>query len=347
MKEFGCTILGMVLFTSLVVAQSEEPAEQENQEVATPPQIGEPVKPPRIPGRAQSQEEWDAWQNVVQAVDSAQKSELAKSFLETYPSSGLSSNAHFLIAQRYYEVNDIDNFILHGEKALEELPDLVTFLGQLAFFYAERGEAEKAIDRAERALESLERLERPANVAINDFVVQTRQLKAEAKYALGRAYLSQVTTDPEKRTSDPNLLKSVVNLKEALRFDPRHDYASFRLGFAYRNMNNAVGAMESYARAVIVGGVAAEQARMELEEILDIVKKAAPDSTWGKKTVQDIVDEGTQDLEKDIAQQRQEISQIVAELEQQEAEQQQETERSPGVQELPPDVVTPPAPPAE
>jgi tetratricopeptide (TPR) repeat protein len=346
MKEFGCTILGMVLFVGLALAQAEEPAEQENQDVSSP-QIGETIKPPRIPGRAQSQEEWDAWQRVVQAVDSVLKAELAEGFLKTYPSSGLSANAHFFIAQRYYEANDIDNFILHGEKALEELPDLVTFLGQLAFFYAERGEAEKAIDRGQRALEALDRMERPAEVPINDFVIQTRQLKAEAKYALGRAYLSQVTTDLEKRPSDPNLLKSVVNLREALRFDPRHDYASFRLGFAYRNMNNAAGSMKSYARSVIVGGVAAEQARAELEEILGIVKKAAPDSAWGKKSVQDVIDEETLDLEEDVAQQKQEISQIVAELEQQAAEQQQEAEQSPGVQGLPLDVVVPPASPEE
>ncbi len=344
MKETFCTILGMVLFAGFAVAQSQEAAEQENQEIAAP-QIGEPIKPPRIPGRAQSQEEWDAWERVVQAVDSAQRAELAKGFLETYPSSGLSANAHFYIAQRYHEVNDIDNFILHAEKSLEELPDLVTFLTQLAFFYAERGEAEKAIDRAERALEALERLQRPADVTIQDFVVQRHQLRAEAKYALGRAYLSQLTTTPEERPSDPNLMKSVVNLRQALHFDPRHDYASFRLGFAYRNMNNAAGAMKAYARAIVLGGVASEQARAELEEILNIVKKAAPDSEWGKKTVDEIITEETQDLEQDVAQQQQEISQMVAELQEQEMESLQETEQEPGTPE-PSDAATPPAPPA-
>lgn len=342
MKEFCCTILGIVLMAGLAVAQSsQESAEEENQEVAAPP-LGEPIKPPRIPGRAQSQEEWDAWQRVVQAVDSAQKSELAQGFLKTYPTSGLSANAHYFIAQRYYEVNDIDNFIIHGEKALEELPDLVTFLGQLAFFYAERGDAEKAIDRAGQTLEGVKNLQRPAGLPARDFVVQTRQMEAEAKYALGRAYLSLVTTDAEQRPRDPNLLKAVVNLKQALLIDPRHDYASFRLGFAYRNMNNAAGAMKSYARSVIIGGVAAEQARVELEEILSIVKEAAPDSDWGQKSVQDVIDEETRDLEQDLARQQQEISQLVTEIEQQEAEQQQ----APEIQQLPLDTVTPPAPPA-
>jgi len=342
-EQFSCAILAMVLSLGLALAQSEESTEEGTQEL-TAPQIGEPVKPPRIPGRAQTQEEWDAWQRVVQAVDSAQKAELAEGFLKTYPSSGLSSNAHFFIAQRYYELNDVDNFILHAEKALEELPDLVTFLAQLAFFYAERGEAEKAMDRAERALEAVDRLGRPADVPINDFVVQTRQLKAEAKYALGRAYLSQVTTDPEQRPSDPNLLKAVVNLKEALHYDPRHDYASFRLGFAYRNMNNAAGAMKSYARAVALGGVTAEQARTELEEILNIVKEAAPNSAWAQKSVQEIVEEETQDLEQDMAQRQQEISQVVADLQRQEAERQR-MEQQPAVEEDSTST-SPPPPPA-
>jgi tetratricopeptide (TPR) repeat protein len=338
MKQFGCTILGIMLMVGPVTAQSQESAAQENEGVVTP-QLGEPIKPPRIPGRAQSQEEWDAWQRVVQAVDSAQKSELAQGFLKTYPSSGLSSNAHFFIAQRFHEMNDVENFIIHAEKALEELPDLVTVLGQLAFFYAEQGEAEKAINRANRSLEGLKRLERPAGVTARDFVVQTRQMEAEAKYSLGRAHLSQVTTDPAQRPKDPNLLKAVVNLKQALHIDPRHDYASFRLGFAYRNMNNAAGAMKSYARSVVIGGVAAEQAKLELEEILGIVKQAAPESVWAKKSVQDVVDEEALDLEQDLAQQEQEIAQQVAELEEKEAEQQP----APGVQQLPLDVVTPPA----
>jgi len=344
MKEFGCMILGMLLF-SVGAAQAQETAEQESQE-ATTPQIGEPIKAPRIPGRAQSQEEWDAWQRVVQGVNFAQQAELAEVFLKTYPSSGLSANAHFFIAQRYYELNDVENFILHGEKALEELPDLVTILGQLAFFYAEKGEAEKAIDRADRTLDVVGRMERPASLPISEYIVQTRQLKAEAKYALGRAYLSLMNSEPGERASDPNLLKAMVNLKEALQLDPRHEYASFRLGFAFRNMNNAEGAMRSYARAVILEGVAAPQAKEELEEILGIVKQAAPDSAWAKKTVQDVIDEETQDLEKDMAQRQQEIDQAVAELEQQQAEQlKQEAEQPQGVQELPLDVVTP-APPA-
>jgi tetratricopeptide (TPR) repeat protein len=341
MRQIGCTILGMMLLTAFASGQANEPAEEENQEAAAP-QLGEPIKPPRIPGRAQSQEEWDAWQRVVQAVDSAQKSELAEGFLKTYPSSGLSANAHFFIAQRYFEINDIDNFIFHGEKALEELPDLVTFLGQLAFFYAERGEADKAIDRAERALEALKTLERPADVPIRDFIVQTRQMEAEAKYALGRAYLTKVSSEAEERSKDPNLMKSVVNLRQALNIDARHDYASFRLGYAYRNMNNAAGAMKSYGRCVAIGGVAAQQARSELEEILTIVKEAAPDSAWSKKSVQDIVDEEARELEQDLVQQQQQISQLATELEAQEAEQQQE----PDVEQLPLDVVPPPASPA-
>lgn len=346
MKEFGCMILGMLLFSAVGTAQAQETAEQESQEAATP-QIGEPIKAPRIPGRAQSQEEWDAWQRVIQGVNFAQQAELAEVFLKTYPSSGLSANAHFFIAQRYHELDDVDNFILHGEQALEELPDLVTILGQLAFFYAERGEAEKAIDRADRALAAIEKMERPASLPINEYVVQTRQLKAEAKYALGRAYLSLMSSEVENRPSDPNLLKSVVNLKEALKLDPRHEYASFRLGFAYRNMNNAEGAMRANARVAILEGVAAPQAKEELGEILGIVKQAAPDSVWGKKTVQDVIDEEVLDLEQDMAQREQEVAQVVAELEQQQAEQMKlEAEQSQGVQELPLDVVTP-APPGK
>ena len=271
MKKLGCVLLsaGLLLCVASLqaAAGTQEQAESEGT-AAEAPAIGEPIKPPRIPGRAQSQAEWDAWQLVVQGATSAQKADLAKGFLETYPTSGLSANAHYFIAQNYYETGDTENFILHAEKSLEELPNSVTFLTQLGFFYAERGESEKAMERAEQALELLDNLPRPVEVPVQDFVVQSRLLRADAKYALGRSHLNQIASDSEDRSSDPHLMKAMVNLKESLRMDPKHDYASFRLGFAFRNMNNAEGAMKAYARAAVLGGVAAQPARTELEDIL-------------------------------------------------------------------------------
>jgi tetratricopeptide (TPR) repeat protein len=348
MKKFKCMLLSMILLLCLAGRQAAEGTQEQAESegvAAETPAIVEPVKPPRIPGRAQSQAEWDAWQLVLQGVTSAQKADLARGFLETYPTSGLSANAHYFIAQNYYETNDIDNFILHAEKSLEEIPNSVTFLAELGFFYAERGESEKAMERAGQALQFLDNLQRPAEVSAQDFVVQSRLLKAQAKYALGRAHLNQIDPASENRASDPHLMKAMVNLKECLRMDPKHDYASFRLGFAFRNMNNAEGAMKSYARAAVLGGVAEEPARAELEDILGIVKRAAPESSWAQKSVQQIVDEEAVALEKDLARQQQEISQAVEELQRLEAERQAESEQQPAVQELPLDVLGPAAAP--
>ena len=349
MKKLGCVLLsaGLLLCVASLqaAAGTQEQAESEGT-AAEAPAIGEPIKPPRIPGRAQSQAEWDAWQLVVQGATSAQKADLAKGFLETYPTSGLSANAHYFIAQNYYETGDTENFILHAEKSLEELPNSVTFLTQLGFFYAERGESEKAMERAEQALELLDNLPRPVEVPVQDFVVQSRLLRADAKYALGRSHLNQIASDSEDRSSDPHLMKAMVNLKESLRMDPKHDYASFRLGFAFRNMNNAEGAMKAYARAAVLGGVAAQPARTELEDILGIIKRAAPDSSWAQKSVQQIVDEEAVTLENDLARQQQEIAQAVENLQQREAEQQAESEQQPAVQELPLDVLGPASTPA-
>ena len=350
MKKLVCMLLSVGLLLCVASLQAaagtQEQAEPEGTSTEAPA-IGEPVKPPRIPGRAQSQAEWDAWQLVLQGVNSAQKADLAEGFLETYPTSGLSANAHYFIAQNYYEIGDADNFIVHAEKSLEELPNSVTFLTQLGFFYAERGESEKATERAEQALELLDELPRPAEVPVQDFVVQSRLLKADAKYALGRSHLNQIASDSENRSSDPHLMKAMVNLKESLRMDPKHDYASFRLGFAFRNMNNAEGAMKAYARAAVLGGVAAQPARAELEDILGIIKRAAPDSSWAQKSVQQVVDEEAVTLEKDLARQQQEIAQAVADLQQLEAEQQAEAEQQPAVQDMPLDVLGPTATPAE
>jgi tetratricopeptide (TPR) repeat protein len=250
-----------------------------------------PVDPwslPRVVGEARSQEEWDAWQLIERAATLAESAELARRFIESYPQSGLVPNAHHIVASYLYELGDLDNFTPHAESAIAELPAAVDLLSQLAFIYAESGRADLAIDRATRALEAVEGVQRPPSVAPEVWVGQVYQLKAEANYALGRAHLGKIGRDGD-RAQDPNLNKAIDFLETALEYDPRHDYACFRLGFAERNANHAGGALSAYAKAVAIGGVAAGPAQQELEEVLGIVQQTMPDSEWAEKSAQELV----------------------------------------------------------
>jgi tetratricopeptide (TPR) repeat protein len=151
-------------------------------------------------------------------------------------------------------------------------------------------------------------------VPAGDWINQLFLVRAEANYALGRAYLSKLSRE-ESRVEDPHLALAVRHLEKALEFDPRHDYACFRLGFAKRNQNDAGGALMAYGRAVAIGGVAAGPAMQQLEEVLGIVKEVLPDSPWARKTAQDIVNEANSLIQTELARVQTEKTTAAAEIE--------------------------------
>jgi hypothetical protein len=112
-------------------------------------------------------------------------------------------------------------------------------------------------------------------------------------------------------------------LNQALVFEPKHDYACFRLGFAYRNLNDAGGALVAYAKAAAVGGVAAGPARNALGEIHAIVKEGMPDSAWAKKEIQEIISDASLELSAAEARKNDEITKKAQEIEERESDSQQ------------------------
>lgn len=266
-------------------------------EATTPPQ--EAAAPPRVVGQTATPEEAAAWQQVQAAPDPATGAKLAQDFLAKYPESGMTPHAHYVIAQYAYQLGDFDTFQQHAEEAVRELPFAVDLLSQLAFLYSEKGDPAKAISRATQALEGLGSLRRPPEIAPENWVAQLYQVRAESNYALGRAFLSRVRGG--KPAEDPNMRQAVNYLRTALQNDPQHDYAAFRLGFALRNLGDVEGTLRAYGRAVAIGGVAAEPARGQIQEILNIVKNAMPDSPWAKKTVEEVVAEAQTELIQEVA----------------------------------------------
>jgi tetratricopeptide (TPR) repeat protein len=228
-----------------------------------------------------------AWNEISSTVDPQVRSELALQFLENHPGSELVFSVHHLLALYYLGINDQEKFILHGEKALEGLPELPDILIHLSFVYAEGNQPGEAVKKAVRALQVVKNLPDPDEDSAIDWYSQLERLEAEANYSLGRAYLTYADQDPEKK--EMNLTRSVGYFLNALQHDPRHAYASFRLGHAYSNLNKAIGAVNAYARTVAIGGRTAGPARQELARLLVIIQEAAPESDWKDKTVEGIV----------------------------------------------------------
>jgi len=250
-------------------APATPPGTQPGQATQTPP-----PKPPRVVGQPQSQDEWNAWVAIEQAATLEEKGKLAEEFVTRFPESGLTPFAHQLLAFRYQQANNFEKFALHAEKTLEELPQNAVILSALAAAYAQKGQADKAIDRAQKCLQALESLSKPAQLSEGEWMLQRDQLAADARYALGAAHLAKYQ-EPQTPSGQPdaNLTKAVEELSKAVELDPSHDRAYYHLGFAYGKQNNGEKAIESYARAVALGGIAQSLARDQLQRVYQFVYK--------------------------------------------------------------------------
>jgi tetratricopeptide (TPR) repeat protein len=235
----------------------------------------QPAPPPRVVGQPQTQEEFDAWIAIEQAETFDEKAQLAQAFLSRFPESGLTPFAHQLLALHYQQANDKDRFIHHSEKTLEDLPDNALILTHLAIAYAQKQEPEKAIARANEGLSALRQMQRPAQLTEAQWAQQRDQLSADAHYAIGVAHMdrfNQLENEAQK-TDDPNLKNAAQQFETAIESDPAHDRAYYHLGYVYAKMNEAEKALNSYARAVVVGGVAAAPARDQLARVYEFVHK--------------------------------------------------------------------------
>lgn len=328
--SISCICLLLSAVPGFILAQDPDPPVQEPQEQEPQPAQEQPPAPeplPRVIGQARSQAEYDAWMVVENAADLGEKALLAERFLETYPDSGLTPYAHMYIALDNYQAGDTESFVVHAEKAVDEIPDAAELLGRLAFAYAEGlGQSRKAIDRGEKALAALEKLEKQPGVPAEDWVAQRDQLRADAFYAIGRAYLNLFTsaaTNPETRAEHPHLLKAIDYFQKAVEVDPGNDYAYFRLGFAHLNANNIDQALKAYAHAVAVGGIAAQPSEAKIEEVHKVVQESMPDEEAANMSTQEILERGQQSLQERIAEREAARSQMAEEVRQAEAAAQQ------------------------
>ncbi len=272
------SVLLLVLPAMAAMAQGQETQSSPQTETQAP-QAGNQVKPaqkpPRVVGQPQTEAEKQAWTEIEQAATIKEKAELAKKFLQNYPDSGLTPFAQQLLAFSYQQANDFQNFVLEGEKTLEELPNNPLLLTNLAVAYAQKNEPDKAIDRAQKALQLIGLMQKPNFVSPGQWAQQTDQLQADAHYALGLSYVDQyVRLDNKQQVpTAPVLAQAAEQLEEAVKLDPGHDRSYYHLGFVYAKHNKGIDSINCYARAVALNGIAAAPARVPLEKVYKAVHK--------------------------------------------------------------------------
>ncbi|MCY3774800.1 MAG: hypothetical protein OXH11_02340, partial [Candidatus Aminicenantes bacterium] len=263
-------LLGLFSTGDWAVAQNQNQGQQdegflldEDEPLVAPP---EPV---RVVGQAQTKEEFDAWTAIDQTEDLQQKAELAMDFLEFHPKSGLTPLAHQLLALYFQQQNEYERFVEHGEKAIAELPSSYVLLIELAVGYAERGEVQKALARAQQGLDGAAAAEQPGQMSLVEWTRNKERLEADGHYALGLANLHQSMKSSSSKAQHLN--SCVEHFSKVVELEPDHDRAYLRMGRAYLGQRNAEKALEAYARATATGGMTAEIAREQLDQLYTFV----------------------------------------------------------------------------
>lgn len=215
--------------------------------------------------------EFKAYDAVVQSTQPQEVVELGKKFLDLFPESDLAPFVHKRLSLSYQQLNDYENMVLHGEKTIELRPDDPDIRPSLALAFAEQGENNKAIDYAVEALRILSTIEKPADTPIRQWIMFRDRAVSDANYAQGLAYLKKSTSTLSDKSVILN--RSIEYLNEAVESDPRSDAAYFRLGYTYTVLNDADKAIESYARAAAIDGIAAQLSLQQLQVLYDFLKK--------------------------------------------------------------------------
>jgi tetratricopeptide (TPR) repeat protein len=136
---------------------------------------------------AQPPEEVADYFKITQTQDPKERVDLIEAFLKQYPASRHASTLHQMATANYQQLNNYEKMVEHGEKTLEALPASPATLSVLALAYAYHGEADKALDRASRSIDVLEKLTVPANVDPARFMAERNQYLAANYASMGSA----------------------------------------------------------------------------------------------------------------------------------------------------------------
>jgi tetratricopeptide (TPR) repeat protein len=221
----------------------------------------------RVLGTAQSDEEFDAYREVLTASDARAITVAAEKFLKNYPSSGLGPYVHQSAVRAYYQLGEMAQAAQHGEIALQDLPGNAVLLSLVSAAYLEETEWEKAADRARAALAAITKLEAPAGVDRAAWQAQADALASNVHLTLGSALLEMSRQATQAPTSATWLKEATSELRQTLASNPRSDLASFRLASALDVAQNTAGAIHYYAWTVVLAASRAQAAQIKLTEL--------------------------------------------------------------------------------
>ena len=221
--------------------------------------------------QAKSQDELDAYLEVVTATDPHEILRLANSFESSYPSSDLVGIVYESQMHAFGAVGDLDRMLDAGRKALAAQPGNLNTLLTLAPAMVNHAEGRK--DRAEllneageyarEALAAIARTRPPHEVSIEQWEAQSSDMQRQAHEVLGTVALA--LRRPGEAAEE---FSTVIRLAR-----PPGGAQFFRLGAAYSMAGREKEAEQAFKQAAALGP---EDVRKLAREQLKTLPSAAP-----------------------------------------------------------------------
>ncbi len=172
-----------------------------------------------------------------------------------YTDSPNATTAYF-VAKAYQALNDQANFRKWGQRAAQHDPNNLPILVDLSNSYWGGKDLTRAVEYAKKALTAADKLQKPEGQTDQQWAAQLSQVRGYCHRALGeQAYLSK-----DMRTAR-------TEFETAVQHDVSNDFAHYRLGFIYWGAGRMDQANLSFAKAFVLNGPSAKDARDQLNQL--------------------------------------------------------------------------------
>jgi tetratricopeptide (TPR) repeat protein len=178
-----------------------------------------------------SPEEGNAYNTLYNEKDPAKKISLAEAFIQKFPDTDFKEGVYYMEMKAYQQLNDVAKVTDAARKVVEVNPDNIEAYGVfcLYFPYAFKADDPEAAAKlagaetmAQKGLEALQRLQKPASVTDEQFNQYVKVQRAIANN--GRAFVALQRKD---------YAAAITSLKAAVEDDPSDFLTFYRLGLAY------------------------------------------------------------------------------------------------------------------
>ncbi len=261
---------------------------------------------------AQDPGEREDFLQLKQSGEPAQRTPLIEAFVQKYPESNYLGQVHHMATLDYRSLNQPEKMFEHGQETLRHSPDNIPILALMALAHSDKGDPDRSIQLATRALGRLQKIVRPANTDQQQWEAEYRQYMAQSLAGLGHAYLvkyemerqaSEETSPPRESAPDPappepdaaqpkdtgtataassrlgtlHLARAYGYLTKSLNEEPRSQFVHFQLGVVSTRLKRFPQAIDAFARASLLEGGYREISRRNLESLYRVTHQDSLD----------------------------------------------------------------------